>query len=510
MKKDIIINSTSTETRVALLENDELVELNVERPQNERNVGSIYKGIVRKIVPGMEAAFIDIGWEQDAFLHFSDYSDEISGGPFEDDEDEKPVKPSQRVSFHDREIALKNGQEVLVQIIKEPLGNKGPRITTQVALPGRSVVLVPYHSRVGISRRITDFKERRRLKSLANKIKPEGFGMIVRTVAEGKTQEELQLDLASQLKLWKKLEKKVKKDPPRTLIFKDLSLASSIVRDLFTPDIDSLIVDSKRFYRQVRSYIEEVAPLLVNKVKHYDGAKPIFDHYKIESDIEKSLSRKVWLNGGGYVIIEQTEALVTIDVNSGRFMGKKDHEENSLKVNLRAAREICRQLRLRDLGGLIVIDFIDMWDDKNRKKIYDEMKKELKDDRSKTDILPISQFGLMEMTRQRIKPSLLYTFNETCPACAGLGMVPSRETVCTQIERWVKRFKSHSREKRIILTVAPAMYEFLTDGVNNRIRQFMMKNILLIKLKRDDRFKIDEFTFFSPKQEKDITDKFRF
>ena len=507
MKKDIIINSNSSESRVALLENDQLVELFVERPQHERNVGSIYKGVVRKIVPGMEAAFIDIGWEQDSFLHFSDHTDEFIGNG---DEDDTKRKPSERISYHQRNINLKNGQEVLVQIIKEPLGNKGPRITTQVSLPGRSVVLVPNHSHVGVSRRIVEYKERRRLKSLATKIKPEGFGVIVRTVAAGKTEKELRADMDSQLKLWRKLERKLKTEPPKSLIFRDLSLASSIVRDLFTPDIDSLVVDSKRFYRQIVSYISEVAPQLTEKVQHYGGTKPIFDFFKVESDIEKSLSRKVWLNGGGYIIIEQTEALVTIDVNSGRFMGKKDHEENSLKVNLRAARELCRQLRLRDLGGIIVVDFIDLWDERNRKKVYDETKKELKNDRSKSDILPISQFGLLEMTRQRIKPSLLYTFNEPCPTCKGLGMVPSRETVSTQLERWIKRFKTRTREKRLEITVSPPIYDFLTEGVNNRIRQIMIKNFILVKLKRDENYKIDEFACFSFKKNKDVTDRYRY
>ena len=509
MKKDIIINSTSAETRLALLEDDRLVELFVERPQNERNVGSIYKGVVRKMVPGMEAAFIDIGWKQDAFLHFSDYSDEMEGGAFDDVEDSDST-PQKRISYHRRNIALKNGQEVLVQIIKEPLGNKGPRITTQVSLPGRSVVLVPYHSHIGVSRRITDYKERRRLKSVTTKIKPDGFGVIVRTVAVGKTPEELKADIDSQLKLWKKLEKKIKIEPPKSLIFRDLSLASSIIRDLFTPDIDSLIIDSKRFYRQIITYLSEVAPQLVSKVTHYSGSKPIFDYYKIEPDIEKSLSRKVWLNGGGYIIIEQTEALVTIDVNSGRFMGKKDHEENSLKVNLRSARELCRQLRLRDLGGLIVVDFIDLWDERNRKKVFDEMKKELRSDRSKSDILPLSQFGLMEMTRQRIKPSLLYTFNEPCPTCRGLGMVPSLETASTQLERWIKRFKNSTREKRLEVIVSTPLYNYMTEGVNNRIRQIMLKNSILIKLKRDDSYRIDEFTSYSVKQNKEVTDRYKY
>ena len=315
MKKDIIINSSSYETRVALLEDDQLVELFVERPRHERNVGSIYKGVVRKLVPGMQAAFIDIGWKQDAFLHFTDLSDDLSV----DEDDFEETKNFRR----DKRISLNPAQEVLVQIIKEPLGNKGPRITTQVSLPGRSLVLVPYHNHIGVSRRITDFKEKRRLRNIAAKIKPPDFGIIVRTVAEGKSLEELKSDMNGQLRLWKRLENRVKKAPTPSLILRDMSMASSIVRDLFTQDINSLVVDSKRFYQQIRKYLSGVAPVLMNRVKYYSERKPIFDLYKIESEIEKTLYRKVWMNGGGYIIIDQTEALVTIDVNSGRFMGKR-------------------------------------------------------------------------------------------------------------------------------------------------------------------------------------------
>lgn len=503
IKKEIVINTTSIETRIALLEDGQLVELFVERPQHERNVGSIYKGVVRKVMPGMEAAFIDIGWEQDAFLHFSDLSDWTVNGDADEDE-------AVNSAHNNKQGFLINGQEILVQIVKEPLGNKGPRVTTQVALPGRSVVLVPHHSHVGVSRRITDFKERRRLKAIASKIKPNGFGIIVRTVAESKSGEELKSDMNSQLHQWRRLEEKIAHSPPKTLIFKDMSMASSVIRDLFTSDISSLAVDSKQLFRQISKYLSEVASHLLEKVSLYSDGKPIFDYYNIEPEIEKSIARKVWLDGGGYIIIEQTEALVTIDVNSGRFMGRQDHEENSLKVNIRAAREITRQLRLRDLGGLIVIDFIDLWDERNRKKVYDEVKKELKRDRSKSDIAPVSQFGLMEMTRQRIKPSLMYTLNEPCPKCNGTGMIPSRETVSTEIERWVKRFRSRTKEKRLEITLSSELYDYMTEGLRNRVRYMMMKNGILIKLKRDENLKIDDYICYSPKRDRVVTDSYRY
>ena len=502
IKKEIIIKSSASETRVALLEDDMMMELFVERPRHERNVGSIYKGVVKKMVPGMKAAFVDIGWEQDAFLHFHEMQDDII---FTDEDAEEPSE-----SARDKKINLQTGQEILVQIVKEPLGNKGPRITSQVSLLGRSIVLVPYQNHIGVSRRVADFKERKRLRTIASKIRPKNFGLILRTVAEGKTQEDLSSDLQTQVRLWNRLEKKIKTAPTPSMVFRDMSMASSIIRDLFTNDINRLVVDSRRFHAQIMKYLQGVAPALLEKVELYKGRKPIFDFYKIEPEIEKTLSRKVWLNGGGYIIFDQTEALVTVDVNSGRFMGKKNHEDNSLKVNLRAAREICRQLRLRDLGGIIVIDFIDMWDEKNRKKVFDEVKKHLKKDRSKNDIAPISIFGLMEMTRQRIKPSLMYTFNEICPTCNGVGMIASMETVGTQIERWVRRFKNNAKEKMLEITVNPTMYDYLTLGINNRIRQIMLKNAILIKLKRNEDLKVDEFICYSPKRDKIITDNYKF
>ncbi len=506
MKKDLIINASTTETRVALLEDNQLVELFVERARHERTVGNIYKGRVKKVAWSMRAAFVDIGWEQDAFLHFSDMAEELEQM---DNDIDDGNGGGRRIGRSDRKINLQTGQEILVQIVKEPLGSKGPRVTSQVSLPGRLVVLVPYQEHIGVSRRIPDMREKRRLKAIALKIKPKGFGMIVRTIAEGREFEAMKADMETQLKLWKKLESKPLKEPPPSLVFKDMSLASSVIRDLFSKDINSLVVDSKRLFREIQKYLQIVAPFLLERVSYYSLRKPIFDHFQIETEIEKSLQRKVWLTGGGYLISEQTEALVSIDVNSGRFMGHKDHEETSLKVNLKAAREICRQLRLRDLGGIIVIDFIDMWDEKNRRRVYDEMKKELRKDRARTDMSPISQFGLLEMTRQRIKPSLISTYNEPCPKCKGTGMVASMETVYTQLERFVKRFHSRSREKMMELTVNPKVYEYLSTGIQSPIRQIMLKNLVLIKLKKDDMLKIDEFNCYSPKRDKDVTELYK-
>ncbi len=501
MKQELIINSATTETRIALLEDEQVAEIFVERPEHERNVGDIYKGRVRKVLVGMSASFIDIGWEQDGFLHFNDagnfwqYNDEL-------DDQHLNGKPT---------INLHNGQEIFVQIIKEPISGKGPRVTSEISLPGRFVVLVPNVTTIGVSRKILDPREKRRLKSLVKQLKPPGCGLIVRTVAQAKDEQTLKKDIDMLESLWRKIERRAERMQPPSLVYKEVSLASSVIRDLFTPDIDRLVVDSRRLYKEIRNYLETVAPVLNERVELYRDPEPIFDKFHIESEIEKGIRRKVWLEGGGYIIIEHTEAMVTIDVNSGKYHGRKNHEENSLQINLRAAREICRQLRLRDIGGIIVIDFIDMFEEKNRKKVYDEIKKDLKKDRAKADVTPIGSFGLLVMTRQRIKPSLLFTFKEPCPACRGTGMIASKETVVTEIERWISRFKQRSNERRIKLEVHPEIYEFLKeDGFKNKINRIMMRQRVLIRLVPKSSVSPSEFRAYSIRRKTEVTDLYKF
>lgn len=504
MKKEIIINSTTSETRIAILEDGMLAELFVERPENERNVGDIYKGVVRKVLPGMRAAFVDIGWEMDAFLHFSDLGAHQEHLFDEENGDEEISHHEGRVSG----MELKPKQEILVQITKEPLGNKGPRVTSQISLPGRFMVLVPNENHIGVSRRVTDFKEKRRLKRTLKNIQVDGFGIIARTASAGKSEQDLARDMKGLIRLWKKVEQRISAAPLRSVVYQDVSLTSSVLRDLFSPDIHRLVVDSSKLRREVVRYLKSVSQLQPGKVELYTGKQPIFDHFKIEPEIEKALSRKVWLTAGEHIIIEQTEAVVTIDVNSGRFIGKKDYEANALKVNLRAAREICQQLRLRDLGGIIIIDFIDMFEEKNRRKVYDEMKKELRKSKAKVDILPISQFGIMEMTRQRIKPSLLYTLNEPCPTCDGTGMVASMETIVTSMERWVKRFRQRTGERGVTIQAHPDLVEYLTAGVKSRIRQIMWRNKMYLTLEQNDQLRIEDFKAYSWKQKREVTDEF--
>ena len=504
MKKEVIINSTTSETRIAILEDSILAELFVERPEHERNVGDIYKGVVRKVLPGMRAAFVDIGWEMDSFLHFSDLGAQQDHWFDEESNGEESASAPPRTTGLD----LKNGQEIMVQIIKEPLGSKGPRITTQISLPGRYLVLVPNESHQGVSRRVTEFREKRRLKKILRAIQVEGFGLIARTAAEGKDQAALAKDLRVLLRLWRKVETRIAAAPPRSRVYKDVSLTSSVLRDLFTSDIERIVVDSPVLRREMVRTLKATSPAQARRVELYAGKVPIFDHYKIEPEIEKALSRKVNLSHGEYIVIEQTEAVVTIDVNSGRYIGKKDYEINALKVNLAAAREICQQLRLRDMGGIIIIDFIDMFEDKNRKKVYDEMKRELKKSRAKADLAPISPFGILEMTRQRIKPSLQYTLNEPCPTCNGSGMVASKETVVTRIERWVKRFRQKTGERGLTLQAHPDMVKYLSEGVKSRIRSIMWRNKMYITLERNEALRIEDFRGYSWKQKREVTDEF--
>ncbi len=509
MKQDIIINATTSETRIALLEDDRLMELFVEHPESERTVGSLYKGVVRKVMEGISAAFVDIGWSQDAFLHFSDLG---GGNDLAKLLQAEGIEHSQNTGGTQKrrwEVSnLKVGKEILVQVIKEPIGHKGPRVSSQVSLPGRFLVLVPNDSFIGVSRKITGFKEKKRLRAITSNICARGFGIIARTQAETKSEEVLTADLKRIMKTWHRAEKTLQNLKGPGLVYRDLSMASSVIRDLFTPEVDGLVVDSRQLYREIRSYVEDVSPGLESKINLYTKRTPIFDDFGIEPEIEKSLSRKIWLNGGGYIYFDHTEALVAVDVNSGRFAGKKDHEENAFKVNLRAAREISRQLRLRDMGGIIVIDFIDMADEKNRKTIFDEMRRAMRLDRAKWDIGPISPFGLMEMTRQRVRPALLYTFREPCPNCEGTGLVPSMETVVTTLERWIKRFTSKTRERRLELTVNPKVKEYLTGGLQSRIARIMWANRVFVNLNADESLKIDGFHVYSQKQKKEVTSEY--
>lgn len=512
MLKEIIINVGTYENRIAILEDKKLVELFIERPEHERMVSDIYKGIVNSVLPGMQAAFVDIGLERSAFLHVSDvadstyeYADLIENAESKD-ELSSTTKDDGIVPIED---LLQKGQEILVQVTKEPMGTKGPRVTSQLSLPGRFLVLMPKEQHVGVSLKISDWVEKRRLRQIAKEIQPDNMGLIVRTEADSKETKELNADLKQLIKLWKKIEKRARKTGPPALIHKDMSLTGSFVRDLFTEDVDTLIVDSKKIYKEIQSYLKSVSPILRSRVIQYREYTPIFDAYKIEQEIEKTLHRKIWLKGGGYIVIDHTEALVAIDVNTGKYVGKSDQQETLLKTNLRAVKEIARQLRLRDIGGLIVIDFIDMEDQSYRDMLIGELRAALKKDRAKSSISPISEFGLVEMTRQRVRPSLLYTFSEPCPICGGFGRVLSKETVIAKIERWFARARLYSKERQVRLIVHPNIGAYLLENNEDRLKHLGRLYKIKIELQKDPLLPLHGFKVYSSKGNSELSDKFK-
>lgn len=547
MKKEIVINSTANEHRIAILEDGKLAELFVETPGRERMVGDIYFGRIAKVMPGIRAAFIDIGLQQDAFLHFSDIGSSLSeyNALFEDEDDEDggpsttesqsaimssgdaaPV-PSptaaprearrggptngdgSRGPRFEREVNLQKGQEILVQITKEPVGKKGVRVTSEISLPGRFLVLLPFDGKIGVSKKLTDFKEKRRLRRVVRSILPQGFGAIIRTVAEGKEDNLIRQDLEELIRVWSNIQKAVKAEKPPALVYKDMTTTSSVIRDLFGDRVERVAVDEKKLFKEIKAYVQWMSPDMLDRLEHYKGKEPIFDQYGVEKDIQTLMSKKVWLKSGGYIFIEKTEAMTVIDVNSGRYAAKKEQELNSLRTDLEATREMCRQLRLRDIGGIIVIDFIDLEDEKNRKKVYDEVKKELKRDRAKATVLPLTEFGLMQITRQRIRQNVQMSFSDACPTCGGTGLVQSKTTTLNQIERWIKRFKSESREFRLQLKVNPNVGDYLTHGTISRLTKIMFKFFVRVKVVPDQTLAMDDFRFISVRQNKDITDQYK-
>jgi ribonuclease G len=432
MSKEIVVNAEENQTRIAIVEDGKLAELYIENPENKRTIGNIYLGRVRKVMPSIQAAFVDIGQEQDAFLHFSDLSDNLPA-ILEFLKHNAPKVAKMNVeklvdSENDPSKRLKRGQDLLVQITKEPISNKGSRITTSLTLAGRFLVLMPLASHIAVSRKITKQKERRRLQALAESLVPDGFGAIVRTVAEGRDAKSLDTDLKLLVERWNRIEKRMAQGPSSpALVHEDVDMASSIIRDQFSSDYDRILVDNKSLYHSVKSYVRAVAPKMASSVELHQGNEPVFKAANIQSGADKAFRDRIELPSGGYLYIEQTEAMHVVDVNSGRSGRGMSQEENSLKVNLEAARVISHQIRLRDLGGIIVIDFIDLRGSKNRKKVHEELKKGFKDDRAVTKILPMSDFGLVEITRQRLRPSITTTFSSSNGSRDGDGPPASDE-----------------------------------------------------------------------------------
>jgi ribonuclease G len=543
---------------VAILEDDRLVELLVDRPDHRRTVGDIYLGRVEAVLPGIQAAFVDIGQEKSAFLHASDLlepdedeepeeeeaaEDEITEQPEASEPSGVPDAPPERKAGgwrsrdrrrgrrgngaaekpagepRQREISLrralpniqdilKKGQSLPVQVTKEPIGSKGCRVTAQISLPGRFLVYMPYASKVGVSRKIESREQRAKLREMVTKLLPENSGgVIVRTVAEGVTEDHFRREIESLLALWKKVNRKksfVRRAP--ALLQRETSLTRGIIRDLFSAKVDALHVDMKELYNEIEQYLQQIDPELMSRVHLYTDATPLFDKFDIESEIRDLFKARVELPTGGSLVIQPTEALISIDVNTGRYTGKKDPEKTILRTNIEAAREIARQIRLRDIGGIIVCDFIDMETRSNRDKVLQELRTHLGRDRARTKALAVSELGLVEMTRQRVRPSLWHSMTTDCPTCAASGRVFTPEVVARRLERALKRAGHDRRERQLTVRLHPEVALYLLEEEPRLLQTLTKLTGVDIDLRDDPMMRLDEFRLMSRPAGRDVTE----
>lgn len=523
MSNELIINATDQETRVALIEKGTVAELYIEREQDKGIVGNIYKGKVSRVLPGMQAAFIDIGLEKAAFLYAGDVflsdqttalsPDEIRLAEFDDadeldlmeepvpaeggapDSQEHPAQPvpDSRPRGRMRRIRrgpppnigelLKEGQEILVQVTKNPIGTKGARLTMHLSIPGRNLVLMPTFRYVGVSRRISSDKERRRLKDFVQSICPNDVGVIVRTACENKKSRIVKADFDYLLKIWREVERDLNQAPSPACLHEELDIVLRTLRDMFVDDIDRIVIDSKKDHKQILRFLDIFNPALKRVVKFYKGREPIFDTYGVEMEINRALGRRVWLKSGGYIIVDQAEALTVIDVNTGRYVGKRDFEETILKINLEAAREIAYQLRLRNCGGIIIIDFIDMERPHHRERVYRSFDDALRKDRAKNSIMKISELGLIEMTRKRTRESLLQTLCSPCFYCEGRGYLKSKGTICYEIFREIQKSHGDINARTVELYVHPDIATLLNEEeieAIHRLEKMVNKKIVIV------------------------------
>jgi ribonuclease G len=506
MNKEMIISSSDHETRVAILEDDQVVEIFIERERARGVVGNIYKGRVSKVLPGMQSSFVDIGLDRDAFLYVSEVVNTVEEFErLERDDDETPAVAPEPVAVdamngaadaavtapvperrgQDRDAAraakedrdrpqpkiedlLKEGQEVLVQVVKEPLGTKGARVTSHVTMPGRFLVFMPTVDHVGVSRKIDSRDERARLRGIVRQFREQhGFtgGVIIRTAAAGRSEEDIVSDLSYFHQVWTEIRQRMETRRPPAVLYQEQSLVVKLLRDLLTDDYTAIRIDSESEHRKVIAHVQRMMPALVPRVKHYAKDFPIFEEYGVQAEIDKALRSKVWLKSGGYLVINQTEALVAIDVNTGRYVGKRTGrlEDTIVKTNLEAVKEIVRQIRLRDLGGIIVLDLIDMEEKKNRQKVFQEVEKELRKDRSPSKAVQVSDFGLVIVTRKRVKQSLERQLTEPCPYCSGSGSIKSASTICFEILEEMRKIRHDLDGHGVVLRVNPDIARALKE-----------------------------------------------
>jgi ribonuclease G len=550
--KEILINSTSLEVRAAIVEEGELVEFMVERSSTRRLVGDVYLGRVNAILPGIQAAFVDIGYDKAGFLHASDLVPdtesfemeggvdiEDEGGNRDDSRDNRGGNDGERNDRDNRggrdrgrggrdgrgrdrggrggrgpqrerppvqpiEKMLTKGQEVLVQVTKEAIGTKGPRLTTQISLPGRHVVYMPNSEYLGISRRIESRQERQRLRTLIAKKKPANCAIIARTACEGVEDKHIVSDINYLHKLWTEIKRRAEKAQAPELVHEEVGMVVGMIRDLMADDIDKIWMDNEKEYRRLVRALRQTSPELASRTHQFREKSPIFEKYNIENEVEKTLERKVWLKKGGYLVFDQTEALVAIDVNTGRFVGKRDQEETILETNLLAAREIPRQLRLRDIGGIIVIDFIDMESEANKKKVLAELRHHLRKDRSRSKAFAVSDLGLVEVSRKRVRPSLMHFLSEECPYCKGTGKVLSFDTLANKIERQIHKIGQRTKERRIQIRANTSFAVFLDEQRGTMLDSLEKQYRMRIEIQDDPRLHREDVKMVSLSNFRDL------
>ncbi|MDG2524463.1 ribonuclease G [Stenotrophomonas sp. HITSZ_GD] len=490
MSEEILVNVTPRETRVAVIENGMLQELHIERGWRRGVVGNIYKGKVQRVMPGMQAAFVEVGLERAAFLHANDVVRVAPPGVVESGE--PPLTPATAVPIVE---LLRDGQDVVVQVVKDPIGSKGARLTTQISIPSRYLVLLPQSKVVGVSARIEDESERARLKGLVTELAAShgGYGYIIRTNAEGQPAEALAEDIAYLSRVWNVVERRGRESPPCSIIYEDLSLPLRSVRDLIRKDVEKVKVDSKETFGQLQAFVAKYMPVLAERIELYAGDRPIFDLYGVEDEIGRALEKQVPLKSGGYLVIDQTEAMTTIDVNTGSFVGQRNLEETVFRTNLEAAQSVARQLRLRNLGGIIIIDFIDMDDPEHRRQVLRTLEKSLARDHAKTTVYDFSPLGLVEMTRKRTVESLERQLSEPCPECGGRGSIKTTETVTYEIFREITRAVRQFDAARLLVIASPKVVARITDEESTAVaelEEFLGKTI---SFQSDDQYLQEQF-----------------
>ncbi|MDR0305115.1 MAG: Rne/Rng family ribonuclease [Chitinispirillales bacterium] len=522
MEKKLLFSSTATQKRVAVLEDNAVVEYIIEQPDNCRALGNIYRGRVENIVPSIQSAFIDIGLEKNAFLNVADIETAIVPD-FSEDEDTENTNESEEAKDTSKgedvdesedvdiencyaiENLIQEGQELLVQVSKEPIGDKCPKVTTKISIAGRFLVLVPDSKNIGVSKKSDERKKRKRLQRALKAMLPENMGCIIRTIGLDVDEELIYNELKLLVGEWELIQQRSLESDDQRLLYKEQNVTTQAIRDLFSKDVKEVIVDDADDYKEIVSYLTKIAPEMNNRVTLYTHNVPIFDFYNIERDLDKSLRRKVWLKSGGYLFFDKTEALLAIDVNSGRNNSESNLEDTVFATNMEAAKEIARQLRLRDIGGIIVVDFIDMKKAENRVALQKRMHELLKNDSTVTDCSDLSRFGLIEMTRKRVRPGINELMTEICPSCYGLGRVFSTKTIASKIDRWLHRAQADNITSPVKILVSQPMFEYIKR--NDLCKQFGNDYNVNLRFEISSRLEQDEFEIYIAGQSEHITEK---